>query len=177
MKAKLIGHKDFTNLESSQDSIGLLKIIREFSFHFDSKTYPAMAIVIALTKLHRFVQGREMLTSIYYQRFCDHIGVIDHFGGTIGEHPFLVEAEFSKIIGISYDPTKAYTGSPYVELLARAKRNAQDSFLACLFLANACQHRYGDLLDTLHNQYVVGLKTYPTTLEASYSLLDEIKKP
>jgi len=130
-----------------------------------------MLIVSSIIKLHRFVQRKEMTTATYYRKFSDMVNVIDHYGGSVGAHPFLIKENIELQTGRAFDPTGSYD----VTLMDNARKSSSDDYLACLFLTNACQQRYGKIVTTLHNQYVLGLRMYHSTFDDAYILIDDIK--
>ena len=139
MRAKLATTKDFVTISTNQDSIAMLKEIRCLSYNFDAKRKPAMSIVSSIIKLYWFLQGKEMTTAAYYRKFSDMVSIIEHYGGSVGNHPFLVEQDIVLQTGQAFDTTASYDAT----LMKNARMSSSDDYLACLFLTNACRHRYG----------------------------------
>ena len=99
------------------------------------------------------------------------VSIIEHYGGSVGNYLFLVEQDIVLKTGKVFDPTTSYD----VTLMKKARKSSSDDYLACLFLTNACRHRYGEIVTTLHNQYVLGIRTYHSTFNEAYSLIDDIR--
>ena len=112
-----------------------------------------------------------MTTVAYYRKFSDMVNAMDHYGGSVRAHSFLITENIELQTGHVYDPTGSYD----VTLMENARKSSSDDYLACLFLTNACQHCYGKIVTTLHYQYVLVLRKYPSTLDDAYSLIDDIK--
>ena len=71
------------------------------------------------------------------------VNVIKHYGGSVGAHPILIEAELTNISneGISTGDTKRD--------LILATECVEQNYLAALFLRGADRNRYGHLKDIL----------------------------
>ena len=129
--------RDFMRVELESDVLELLCLLRSSMYHFNSKIYTPMSLVEADIKLQRITQGREMPTPLFYTKFKNMVAVIDHFDGSIVQHPLLVKQEISDISGSPFDSIMLYMPS----VLLDACQGSRDKYLAYFFLTNACKHR------------------------------------
>ena len=75
--------------------------------------------------------------------------VISHYGGVIGNHPFLVE-KFLKAV----DPADPL--NPTEDETAAAITATEEAYMATAFLSGLNNARYGSLLNELHNAFRMG---------------------
>ena len=75
--------------------------------------------------------------------------IISHFGGVIGNHPFLVD-KFLKAADLA-DPD-----NPTENETAATKTATEEAYMATAFLSGLNNARYGALLNELHNAFRMG---------------------
>ena len=75
--------------------------------------------------------------------------VISHYGGVIGNHPFLVE-KFLKAV----DPADPL--NPTEDETAAAKTVTEEAYTDTAFLSGLNNTRFGALLNDLHNAFFMG---------------------
>jgi ATP adenylyltransferase/5',5'''-P-1,P-4-tetraphosphate phosphorylase II len=60
---------------------------------------------------------------------------------------------------------------PTDEECDRVETTVQDHYLAVVFLLNSDKHQYDSLVHDIENDYMRGMQSYPTTLNAVYDYL------
>jgi hypothetical protein len=159
----LDGHND---MSEKADSIALLKAIRALLVdNFQSHRYAPLAVHEAMCRFYRLSQDKHSTCQVYLERFQNCVDGIEHYGGSIGQDPVLV----NKILednGKSRD-----TASP--DEIDEAQNTAQEQYLAEAFLLGSDRDRYGKLLEDLES---LGKDNYPKTVTAAYSLLTDENK-
>jgi hypothetical protein len=114
-------------------------------------------------------QSKDMTDSAYLEKFKSMVAVIEHYGGTVGVHPKMVQNELAAITGSPYSDNTTYSTAQ----IAEAKLDGKERYLACLFLMGSDKTRYGDMFTELHNDHVKGIvDAYPKTVVNAYSLMD-----
>ena len=89
--------------------------------------------------------------------------VISHFGGVIGNYPFLVE----KFLKAAYP---SYPENPTENDTAAAKTASEEACMATAFLSGLNSARYGVLFNEMENAFRMGRDEYPKTFTAAYNL-------
>jgi hypothetical protein len=167
MKSKLETVSTFQNISDTQDALGLLKEIKGFTYKFENEKYPAQSLVEATDKLHRLFQGKEMTNSQFLEKFKSMVAVIEHYGGSVGMHPKIEQHEIASITKTPWDSSTTYAD----DIILAAEIAAKERVLACMFLNRADKTRYGDMVIELHNDYVKGKDSYPSTMRAAFTML------
>jgi hypothetical protein len=156
MKAKLKSLPDYTVKDSESDCVWLLKAIRGIMLRFEGQRYVFLSLDDALQNLCSFKQGPDTTLANYLEEFRNLVDVFEHYGGTIGSFPGLIEAAEG-------------------ETIKEKQKNARDKALALSFLKRADRRRFGVLWVDLENQYSRGNDQYPNDLTEAYSLLVSYK--
>jgi hypothetical protein len=99
MKSKLEAVDTFEVFDDLQDPVALLKKIKGMTYRFDGGDYLPHAIADATVRFSRLFQGKDMTNSQYLERFKSMVAVIDHYGGSVGSHPRLIQDEIARITG------------------------------------------------------------------------------
>lgn len=136
-------------------------------YWFNNKQYIPQPLTNMVSRLYCFYQGRTMTCTKYYEIFMNLWEIIEHYGGSVGIHPIIYQSEVEKLAGGTvFD--KPFIANAIKE---KAERNAQEIFMAVVFLLGIDQNRYGDMVDDIRNNYMLGLKMYPKTVLEVYHLL------
>eukprot|EP00957_Ditylum_brightwellii_P095809 7299821-Ditylum_brightwellii.AAC.1 len=128
------------------DVIGLLAAIRGCIFEFDDKKKKALAVYRAGEKFFHFKQTQEMLTPKYYKKFNNLVSMVKQFGGTIGQHPSIID-EWKVIAG------KSSEGESNEEQEEEARELAGKEYLGIALLEKLCAHCFKKLKADLENHY------------------------
>ena len=115
---------------------------------------------MALRKFYTSHQSSSSSCDEYFETMSNMRGVISHFGGVIGNYPFLVE----KFLKAAYP---SYPENPTENNTAAAKTASEEACMATAFLSGLNSARYGVLLDDLHIAFRMGRNEYPKTLTYS----------
>jgi hypothetical protein len=169
MKDKLEAMPNFEKMDVDQDSVALLKAIKGMTYKFADQKYLPFALADAVVRLDRMFQSKDMTDSEYLEKFKSMVAVIEHYGGTVGVHPKMVQNELATITGSPYSDNTTYSPAQ----IAEAKLDGKERYLACLFLMGSDKTRYGDMFTELHNDHAKGIvDAYPKTVANAYSLMD-----
>ncbi len=109
-----------------------------------------------------------MTTQAHLELFQNTVDVIQHSGGTIGNHPGIVDMIMSRrglIAALTSDAEKA-----------EVAKEAQDEYLAIAFLLHADRTRYSSMLQDYENDFLQGQDNYPKTVTAAYNVLTNWKQ-
>ena len=167
LKALLKGDDNWSNMESQQDSISLLRKIKGLCCKFDPTKQETRAIVAADKAIMYYVQEAHVSNSQYFERFNALVDTALSYGSSIGHSKALVSSELSKM-GTDRD-----SATPAQK--AKAMELAQESYLSMLMLDGANYYKFKDLREELDNDYAKGNDTYPTNRNAVLRLLNSRK--
>ena len=115
---------------------------------------------MALRKFYTIHQSSSSSCDDYFETISNLRDVISHFGGVIGNHPFIVD----KLLKAA-DPEDSE--NPTEDETAAAKTTTEEAYMATAFLSGINSARYGVLLKELHNAFHMGRDKYPKTFTAA----------
>ena len=101
MQAKIKTMDDFKQMHSDRDSLSLLTTIQGIMFNFERQNYPHLALHEAFAIFYALKQHRHQSNSDYLTKFKNLVNVIDHYGGSIGNHSRLVVDEVRRTHNVS----------------------------------------------------------------------------
>jgi hypothetical protein len=90
-QSKVETHMNFSQVKNGYDSLGLLKILREFVFKSDDRQYRYKAEDQAKHAYYNLRQTPDMSCQEYFERVRNIIDVIKSLGGTLVDHMHLVD--------------------------------------------------------------------------------------
>ena len=90
MKNRLKGEETYEDINGESDIIHLLLLIKSIAYSYESKSYPVLAIHMALRKFYTSHQSSSSSRDEYFETMLNLRDVISHRSGVIGNHPFLV---------------------------------------------------------------------------------------
>ena len=99
---------------------------------------------MALRKFYSSYQSSSASCNEYFEMMTNLIDVISHFGGFIGNHPFLVD-KFLKAADLA-DPD-----NPTENETAASNTAIEEAYVSTAFLSGLNKSRYWVLLNKLHN--------------------------
>jgi hypothetical protein len=166
MRQRVEGTKEFKDLSMNGDGLGLLKIIKDLVYNFQSQKYQPQAMHESARRFYLCQQGKHMTTQAYLEVFQNTVDVIEHSGGSIGNHPGIKGAIAEK----------KDINEPNAEQAEEIKKEAQEEYLAAAFLLNSDRARYASLLQNLENDHLQGQDNYPKTITAAYNVLTNWKQ-
>lgn len=140
LQAKVEADTNYNNMAKvPQDGIQLLKIIKDIAFDYQSQKYLAHAISDAVFKFWTFQQG-NLPTTEYYERFKNHLKVLEHVGANIADHPGLIKSE-------AFDPDDPTD----IEI-----KKSKEKFIATTFILKSDPNRFRKLVEDYENENLEG---------------------
>jgi hypothetical protein len=89
--AKLEGHDCYLVVVAASDAIGLLCLVQDISFNFQScQKYSPLGIHETVCQFYLSKQGKHMMMHEYLELFTNNKDVVEHCGGNIGMHSSLI---------------------------------------------------------------------------------------
>ncbi len=156
-------HLNFADCKASYDSLGLLKIIREFIFKSDDRQYKYKAEDMALRAYCNLRQTPEMTCQEYFERVRNVVEVIKSLGGTLSSDMHL------------NDELPVQRARHTDEQRKEARERIVEKKVAYGILVHADRGRYGKLIEEIENDYLMGNNNYPKTPTEAYNLLVNYK--
>jgi hypothetical protein len=163
LRAKLEARDSFGQVMSNYDTIELLKSIKDCVFKFSDEKHASHSLHEASRKFYTSQQDKNSNIQDYYQRFKNHIEVVEHCGGSLGGH--------DAVINKSLEAMSLTRANASVIQLKAATAAAREEYLACAFLLGSDRKRYEKLVEDLENDYIQKIDKYPKTMVEAYSLL------
>ena len=163
MKNRLEGEETYEDLDGESDVIRLLLLIKSIAYSYESKSYPVLAIHVALRKLYSSYQSSSSSCDDYFDTMTNLRDAISHCGGVIGNHPFLVGKTLKAV-----DPEDP--NNPTENGTTAANTATEEAYMAAAFLSGLSNARYGVLLNELHNAFRIVSNEYPKMLTAADDL-------
>ena len=120
--------------------IGLLKIIKNICYNFQSHKYSPHAIHDALHKLYVQAQYLSTLATDYLKKLQTIIDVIDSVGATIGVHSQLIKEKVDQIHSMHATDT-VYA---LAKLDSKCEELSKEHYLAIAYLMSSNHRRYGN---------------------------------
>jgi hypothetical protein len=161
MRGRLYCNKDYeTTIRPQCDGIALLRAIRSIANNDVDVVYKMITINEALINLVTFRQTKHMSLYQYYHRFQIRRDVYEQVGGSVTASPGTITFLMNQL---------RLTDAK--QLTDEQQKEAREMELASLFLLNADQKRYEEILTSLHNDYLCGHDTNPKSVRAAFCLL------
>jgi len=155
---------NFSQVKGSYDSLGLLKILREFVFRSDDRQYKYKAEDQAKQAFYNLRQTPKMSCQEYFEHVRNVVDVIKSLGGTLVD-----DMHFQKELG-------PVTQGGYTEVqYQQARERILDKKIAYSLLVRADRNRFRKLIEEVENSYLKGNNDYPTTPMEAYNLLVNYK--
>ena len=174
MRTRLKGSRGFEAIEEAQDIAGLLKLMKGICCQSDDNIHPGWAVIQAKKRVYLYVQSYNTSNDKYVKEFEAFVKVVETYGGTFVE-PVLVEIELDKMGVTTESTTSVLAEVADKEVLKEANKRAGKRAQALLILANSYLTRNDEIFKRLHNNWVEGEDTYPTTPEDAVRLLNNYK--
>jgi hypothetical protein len=159
-QSKLETHANFDQCKTEYDSLGLLKIIREFVFKSDDRQYKYKAEDQAKRAYYNLRQTPEMSCQEYFERVRNMVDVIKSLGGSLADDMHLSDE-------LPARPARGYTEAQKQE----ARERILNKTVAYGILVRADRGRYGKLIEEIENDFLKGNNDYPKTPTEAYNLL------
>jgi uncharacterized LabA/DUF88 family protein len=159
-QSKIETHLNYGQCKNDYDSLGLLKIMREFIFRSDDRQYRYKAEDQAKRAYYNLRQTQEMSCQEYFERVRNVVEVIKSLGGSLCDDMHLNDE-------LPARPPSGYTDVQYKEV----KKRILNKTLAYGILVRAHHGRYGKLIEEIENAHLKGNNDYPTSPTKAYNIL------
>jgi hypothetical protein len=155
LKNKLEGANRYKASKNINDVVLLLTMIRGFCCQFNTLNDEDMLIVEAIKNLLYLFQKPTQSNLDYHKDYMAMIEVVNEYGGAspLTYFPNMIKKQLESK-GINMDQA---TG----DKLKKAKKVVRGKFLAALMLNGSNQDKYGDLMHSIVENYVTGMRNYP----------------
>jgi len=168
MRARAEATTDFKATSKNQDTISLLKVIKQVMFCCDTVKFSPHALRNAHRHFNTIEQGRMATPNQYLESFKNCVDVILYSGGEIGLDPNMIKLAENDI-GVEYEK-----GTD--EQKSKIHATAKELYLATCFFLGADKHRYGRLIESTENNFIQNVNQYPKTISSAHSLLLNYKQ-
>lgn len=155
LQSMIMAHTDYKAAATSCNCLWLLERIKIESSCLDTKGNKRVNFFVLLLRLFNFKQGKKMTNDDYYNTFLEHAASLEAAGG--------------EGIFCNTDIMKAFKLDP---LKLDDVEKECEAFKAIMFLLHSNAAEYGDLLNRLENNAIIGQDGYPTTVTDAYHLLN-----
>ena len=146
LQTKLRQQATWDTIETNQDGIALLALIKQVVHRFKHQKYLPLALYNAKLNLYQFRQG-NLTNSDYLQKFNNLIDVATLYKGQL-HNDAIRDVTVRKLFG----DAAVWAGITDDQKKAATKR-AHEIYCAMMFLAQCDKWRYGRLLKDLENNY------------------------
>ena len=172
LRSKLKQQPKWEEVESQQDVLRLLGLIRAITFKFEDQKYLPLALLESKLQVYNLRQNK-MSCHEYLEKFQNLVAIAVSYKGRMHDLALC-------IFVIDQDREGKYSdarnnGKTNEEVLTLARDDAEEMCLATMFIAQADKQRFGKLQEELANDYTKGNDNYPKNLVAAYMLLSEYK--
>ncbi len=171
LKNKLKGTQDYDTAKSGNNVAKLLRMIHGYCCRFNLLSDEYMAIVAAIKNLFYFFQKAEQSNADYHEDFTGMLKMIEEYGGTgsMTNFPNMLKQELD---ADGIDLSKAMS-----DQVKEGKKTIRKKFLAALMLSRANGAKYNNLKQSMKENFVVGMSTYPESPEAVLRILNAYQPP
>ena len=147
-----------------------LKASEITNFTIDSQKYKPHTIHEAKRHFYHFKPDKNMSNTTYLDKFENHIKVIEHAGGTIGDDEGLI---ISEIQAITPDLDMDSADNDELE---EAKLHTKNKYQDIIYLISADRNRYGKMIEDMENRISTGMEgKFPIDLIDAYKYLSTYK--
>jgi len=160
-QSKVETHQNYAQCKIDYDSLGLLKILREFFFRSDDHQYKYKAEDQAKRSCYNLRQTPEMSCQEYFERIRNIVEVIQSLGGSLCDNMYIDD---------ELPPTNAPASGYTPQQSWDARERIHKKTLAHGILVRADQSRYGKLIKEIENAFLKDNNDYLKTPTEAYNL-------
>jgi Reverse transcriptase (RNA-dependent DNA polymerase)/Zinc knuckle len=171
LREKLRSKTEYERINTMQNGLELLRLMRTVAFNHESTKFVAQSMVENKGKVWKCIQEAHESNQAYMDRFINTVAVVEQTGGELGGDP-AIERFIAEEQGFNYDAAPGDVEAMNDDQAAGVRRDAKELFLATIFLMNADRRRYKELQIVTQNDYTRGHNNYPRTLVAAYELIN-----
>ena len=162
MQNKLIAVENFSDIQLKCNVTELLTSIRGISNQIDTNTSVYDALDEAKRLYYNYKQNDEDTNAKHLKNFKNLVAIVEYYGGDLFIDKALVDHEKKSDINLGNNPK---TEEDYETIV-------RDKMMAVGLLKRANKRKFHKLITNIHDQFAFNIDVYPTTLHASYELLE-----
>lgn len=87
LQTKLKGQESYNDVETNQDVVGLMELIRGICCKYDTSCEPVMLLVQAKRRVYTCYQGQKQTNDEYAEELEAYADVVEAYGGQFGNKP------------------------------------------------------------------------------------------
>ncbi len=167
LKSKLKQAGNWATVSAAMDVLGLMTLIKGIVYKFEDQKYLPLAIHQAKANFYSFRQG-TLTNAEYLDKFNNLVDIATSFEGQLYDETLITAILQRDHGGVAMNTLNAATQ-------AAVKDAANETYLACAFIAQCDKKRYGRMLEELENDYTKGNNNYAQDRVKAYQLLNEYK--
>ena len=153
MKNKVESHESFDKIETNDDVVKLLELIKSLTHANEETKYEFWTMVREMKSVIAVRQFESELVVSYYKRLVNLVKV--------------TELKWGLIVSTKMAESDADFSSKKEETLKKTR----DKFLACVFLDGLRKKRFGKCLGDLNNAFLAKQNNYPKTMEGALNFI------
>jgi len=158
----------WASISSTNDVIGLLKLLRISLFSGATSRHVIHSIQEAQERFHAFRQSKHMSDADYLARFKNLHDAMVSLGGDVGTVAMPPRTYLLHAI----DPD-----NPTPDELDTARLQVREEYLGIKFVRHADPSRYYSMMADMKNNFTAGINKYPKTLTEAHKLLVNYDDP
>jgi Reverse transcriptase (RNA-dependent DNA polymerase)/Zinc knuckle len=167
LREKLRSKPEYVEVNTTQNGLDLLNLIRGVAFNQESNKFVAQAVAENIGRVWKCIQEPNESNAQYADRFQTTVEVVEQSGGEIGHQPG-IERFLAQERGFDYDNP----GAIHANDLAALHDDAKELFFTTVFLMNADRRRYKELQVVTQNDYTRGHNNFPRNRVKALEMLD-----
>ena len=168
LQTKLKQQTTWSTVETAQDGIALLILIKNVVHRFEDQKFLPLALYHAKLNLYAFRQG-NLSNDEYLRKFNNLVDVAVSYDGQLHDNAirdFVVSRDHQA--GTNFENLTAAQQETVLD-------KAHELCCATMFLAQADKRRYGKLQEDLENAFTRGNSDYPQNMVQAFKLINEFK--
>ena len=167
LQSKLKQQANWSFINTEQDAIGLITLIKTITFRFEDQKFLPLALYQSKANVYNLRQG-NMTNHEHLQRFQNLVDVATAYNGQLHDQAIVDIVTERKHPGITYQTL----AQPEQLLIQTA---SSELYLATMFIHQSDRRRCGKLSEDLENSFTKGNDDYPENLVSAYHLINEYK--
>ena len=165
LQQKLENNAKWANIRDTQSVLDLLELIKILSFKFEDEKYLPLSIHNAKSVYYSFNQGNLSLND-YREKYMNVVEIATSYDNQLHD-----EALSKQVCQEQHGHKDLATLT--VDEKEAVDEEAHQKYIACGFLLQANENKYGHVTADLENDYMKGDNNYPKNMPEAYKYLDE----
>eukprot|EP00956_Cyclotella_meneghiniana_P028544 scaffold66757_cov136-Cyclotella_meneghiniana.AAC.1 len=174
VQGKLKGEEGWAAVDTNKDPVALIQRMKRVCCGFEAHKQPVHALVQSMKVLTTHIQQNET-NEQYKEEFESIWEIVEQFGGSLTNHPELIERRAAEIAAQDEPPRDVGEVDDDDREIATAEIASE--IKASFMLSGAQERRYGSLKLQLENDYTLGNDRYPKDTEGVLGLLNNYRDP